>query len=228
MGRREKLQAVLKGSPADAVCDAGKPAVHRTKKLGEFAVQSATMKPFKQPPSDYNVYDPQVPKVKPDTSTPLKRAVIDLENAIRRQNFETGAFFDHDGRILLIRHGPANKVSFIENELHRMSGKTFVHNHPENGSFSIDDFNRAREANLYELRAVTQFVRFSAIAPDGWPEESVIRKAIDEVKPWANNEVRQMVLTGELEPRFAQAEAEHIVWRRLCDLLGIKYNRERS
>jgi hypothetical protein len=56
----------------------------------------------------------------------------------------------------------------------------------------------------------------------------LIKSAIDKMMPAANNEVRQMVIVGDLEERFAVLELEHVIWRRVCDMLRLNYKRERS
>lgn len=67
---------------------------------------------FKQPSGNFTIYDPAYPRVDPDISTPVRKAMVDLEKKIRSDALETGAFFESDGKISLKRQGQTDRVAY--------------------------------------------------------------------------------------------------------------------
>lgn len=184
------------------------------------------MKDFKQPAGEFGIYDPATPRTKPDTSSPLKRAIVELEDRIRKQDFETGAFFDDEGVVVLQRSGQPDKVSFTHGELLSMHAHTFSHNHPRGASFSLGDVVMAAEYGLKELRAVTDTFRHSMAGR--WPSADELSTVYGEEYPKAENEAREMVRMGELHRLNFGFEVYHRVWARVAARLGLIYRREKS
>lgn len=185
------------------------------------------MREFWQPSLTFNAYDPGTPQVSPDISTPARARAVELENEIRHESLETGAFIAWDGRILLRKTGLANRIGFLASELDSMHGTTFSHNHPGGSAFSIDDILLASEFDLLEVRAVDS--RFRHIA-NTLPKlsEKLLSRAYDLQMNKIHPIVGQAVRMGQLHPADANAERLHLVWSKLALHFGFQYRRERS
>lgn len=183
---------------------------------------------FRQPTGEFTVYDIGYPIRKPDVSTPARRAAVEIENRIRGDALETGAFIGDDGSILLQRQGQPDRVGFPESEFGKLRGTTFTHNHPGNSPFSIEDVELASYIGLHELRAVGPTLRYTMVAEKGWPSGEVVDKLSDQVEQEAIKRVYDLVNRGELEREHTQSEAEHQFWSILSGRVGLKYSRERS
>jgi hypothetical protein len=188
------------------------------------------MRDFRQPKGDFTIYDAAVPKTIADTSTPLKAAVIQFEDEIRGSGLEVGAFFASDGKLVLRREGDADRIGIRTNEFAAVEGTVFTHVHPQGGNFSPDDLERAFELKLAELRVVTRMFRFSVASSAerySWPGGKALGRLIAKHQPGAIAEVKDRIISGELNPRDAQAEVEHVLWRRIFEAVKLTYRREK-
>lgn len=183
---------------------------------------------FKQPTGEFTVYDAAHPTVKPDISTPARKAAVGIEEQIRKDHLETGAFIGRDGSVLLQRQGEPDSVGFPVNEFDKLKGSTFTHNHPGNSTFSRQDVSLASEIGLTELRAVGPTLRYTMSADKGWPTDDMIDSLSSQAATETVKRVSGMVNRGEIEQQFAQAESEHQFWTILSAKAGLKYTRERS
>lgn len=184
---------------------------------------------FNQPPTEtFSIYDAGVLSVKPDSSTPLKKAVIALENKIRNDKLETGAAFNQDGDILFSRQGLADRVDLTDDELKLLNNATFTHNHPMGMSFSIADIRMAISHNIKEIRAITPLLRYSMSPKKQWVAKITLIATINEVKTQANRVVNEKIRLGEIHPQFAEAEYLHYIWLMVAERLDLDYRRERS
>lgn len=183
---------------------------------------------FRQPSGQFTIYDPGYARVAPDVSTPARAAAVQLEERIRRDDRETGAFFAPDGAMVLKRTGAPDSVTYSSTELASMQGALFTHNHPGGLTFSLADVQSASFGNLAELRAVAPGYRH-VMAPTGdWPAERAIQRAYDRELDRAQQDVATMVKAGELSVSYATAEIHHLAWVRAAAKLGLKYTREAS
>ncbi|MBY0242220.1 MAG: phage head morphogenesis protein, partial [Burkholderiaceae bacterium] len=130
---------------------------------------------FKQPQGTFTIYDPGFPRLQPDVSTPARATAVKLEDQIRGEKNEFGAFVSKDGGVLLRRAGLPDKVPYTEDELRSMKGTTFTHNHPGGLSFSVDDVRNASFADLVELRAVAPHYRHTMTPKGAWPGEGQVQ-----------------------------------------------------
>ncbi|WP_190543800.1 hypothetical protein [Pseudomonas typographi] len=183
---------------------------------------------FRQPTGEFTVYDAAHPTVKPDMSTPARKTAVAIEEQIRKDRLETGAFISRDGSVMLQRQGEPDSVGFPVSEFGRLKGSTFTHNHPGNSTFSRQDVSLASEIGLSELRAVGPTLRYTMSADKGWPEGDMIASLASQTEIEAVRRVSGMVNRGEIERVFAQTEAEHQFWTILSAKAGLKYTRERS
>lgn len=182
---------------------------------------------FWQPSSSFNAYDPSAPLVSPDISTPARATAVQLENEIRRDALETGAFIAQDGRILLRRTGRPNRVSYLPEELVGLQGTTFTHNHPGGASFSLEDLLLAADLQLHEVRAVTARFRHGAAA---LPElhQDTWRTAYDLEYSRQRMRLAPQVRADALHLFDFGVEVRHLVWVELSRQLGFIYWRENS
>ncbi|WP_200919834.1 hypothetical protein [Duganella sp. Leaf126] len=183
---------------------------------------------FRQPPGDFTVYDSTYPRTLPDTSTPARQQAVAIEERIRDDTLETGAFVAPDGKVLAQRQGQPDRVTFKGSDFDGVAGAVFTHNHPGGTSFSLADVAHAADLNLAELRAVTPLQRFSMMPGKAWPDPGTIQKAYNAELKHAQLDVHNRVTGGELQAKFKAAETAHILWERVAKRLGMQYTRENS
>ena len=202
-----------------------KNPIYRWGRLGD----NDSMKQFKQPAGHFTPYDDGYPKVTPDTSTPLKKAVIAFEDTIRNDTgLETGAFFNEDGFFALgPKTGKPDRVGFSVYDLKRLAGKVYSHNHPSGSSFSLDDVAIAAEFNLSEARAVTDLFRHS-ISAKSWPDVSVLEQTFIDARQSAETEAMESIRIGELRRLNFGIELAHKTWVKVASRLLLNYTREKS
>lgn len=215
---------VLGGADWEKVTQAAVRPEYRLKRAGD----NWPMREFRQPSETFGPYDPGAPKVKPDTSTPARRAAVEVEDAIRSDTFETGTFIAPDGQVLLRRQGQPDRITFLESELLQMHGATFTHNHPGGASFSVGDVDTAKFAMLLEVRAVTADFRHIMRDLLKVPPVGVIETFRRQTQQSLVQTVHDMAKRGIIRPADAQKKVEHQFWVALSQRFGFLYRRERS
>lgn len=185
------------------------------------------MPSFRQPSSTFNDYDPGNPRSEPDLSTPARLTAVQIEDEIRRDLVETGAFIAADGRVMLRRSGLLNRVSFLPDELAGVPGATFTHNHPGGGSFSLEDILVAAELGLQEIRVVTPRFRHGAAGLPNLQREAW-RTAYDLQQTRLMALLASKVKLDALHPFDFGFEVRHRVWVHLSRQFGFIYWRENS
>jgi SPP1 gp7 family putative phage head morphogenesis protein len=186
---------------------------------------------FDQPPSEtFSIYDIGAPKVTPDTSSPLKKNVVEFEDGIRNDDLETAGAFDSNGVLLFKRQGEPDRVDLSKEEVLLLPKNIFTHNHPRGTTLSLTDINRAVEYDIGEIRVVTPLIRYRVTTKVGaaWPSVIALVAAFEDAKAKANRIVNELVRSGDLNPQFAEAEYLHYIWVVACGNLGLIYERERS
>lgn len=175
------------------------------------------------------IYDQAYPSSAADVSTPARAAAVKEEDAIRNDRLETGIFIARDGREVIRKTGAPNQVRFMGTDLFGTQGALFTHNHPGNGTFSLQDVMAAIDSNACELRAVGPTLRY-VMRPceSGWPTEQMLIAAVASAAPIAQNRVSWMIARRQVELQFAQAETEHQLWVEVAGALGLEYTREKS
>lgn len=177
---------------------------------------------------DVSIYKSTSPRNAPDVTTPAKREAVKLENTIRHNTVETGAFFRADGTLITQKAGTVNQVRFDQHELVGTARSLFTHNHPDGLPFSRQDVEFAVDVDLTELRAVTAYCRF-VLRPEGaWPTFSTIEQAILQHGPSAQQEVTAMVHACQLSNGDIPKELQHRMWVLVSNDLKLGYVREDS
>ena len=223
LGNRQRLDYVLNGADWERVTQAAVRDEYRLRRVGD----NPQMRFFKQPTETFGPYDPGAPRVKPDISTPARRVAVEIEDAIRRDEMETGVFIASDGQVLLRRQGQPDRVKYLESELRPMRGTIFTHNHPGGAGFSVEDVILASEFGFDELRAVTsnfRHVAYGIPAFDSAEWQRAYALAESEVAPM----LIEMVRAGDLHPKDFGVEARHRAWARVAKHFNFLYVREKS
>lgn len=101
--------------------------------------------------------------------TPQRRQILEIEDRIRNQNFESAAVVDRDGDIAFSKNGTEHEVRFTPMEGMMMIGKTLTHNHPNSTILSPEDIACLVRNDLTEVRATNrQGVTYSVKRVDGY------------------------------------------------------------
>jgi hypothetical protein len=177
----------------------------------------------------FSIYDTGWPSAAPDRSTPALNSAVGLEDSVRRDSDETGAFFARDGSLIIRKTGTPKQVSFTKQELVGTDGTLFTHNHPDDGTFSREDIVAAIQSRLIELRAVGPSLRHRMQAPgNGWPSIVAFDRALATAGPLAQQKTAVQLASGQLDPRYVPAEVCHQLWLEVARLLSLRYQREKS
>lgn len=88
--------------------------------------------------------------------TPRMKAIHDIEDRIRNQDFESAACIDNDGNVLFFKDGEEAQVVFTRQESAMMQGNTLTHNHPSSSIFSREDVDCWVDNNIQEIRATNR------------------------------------------------------------------------
>ena len=176
----------------------------------------------------FSIYDNAYPTATPDTSTLARASAVALENQVRTDASETGAFIARDGSIVIKKTGTPSNVSFSSAELFGTQGTLFTHNHPDDGTFSREDVVAAIKSQLTELRVVGPKLRYSMSARGNWPPIAALRRAIVKAIPIAIQETSQLVKLGQLHPQHIDHEVDHQLWCLVSRTLSLQYVREKS
>jgi hypothetical protein len=201
------------------------------------------------------------PKAQKESAKPLaidlpiptgdpQKAVLQLEDVIRKQDFESAAAFDREGNQVLFKNGSTDAVEFTWEEVQTMKDCVFTHNHPDGwnhptdnpqwhgNSFSPEDWHLASAGEMAELRAVSPGYRHSIKPPvGGWNAEyhqQILEPAIEAANRAVTNEMHRKIDEASRQGRQAQIEMLdwananhwHLVASRVSNQLGIPYTRE--
>lgn len=176
----------------------------------------------------FSIYDIGHPRSTPDRSSPYRDAAVSLEDQIRGDSLETGAFFARDGRLVFRKTGAPDRVTFTSSELIGTDRTLFTHNHPDDDTFSQQDIISAIESQLLELRAVGPTLRHMMSAPGGWPSKTAFSRAFQSSINHANIVTAQMISSGQLDGQYAKREVCHQFWCEVARKLSLRYSREKS
>lgn len=91
-----------------------------------------------------------------DLNGPRMKAIHDIEDKIRHQDFESAACVDKDGNVLFFKNGEQSQVEFTDEEQALCKDNTLTHNHPSSTMFSPQDINYWIDHDLQEMRVTTR------------------------------------------------------------------------
>ncbi len=166
-----------------------------------------------------------------------KQAELDcMEEFCLHSPVEKSYWLDQYGTVLGSKDGTTGFIHFSNDELSRMVGVAFTHNHPSGRSFSGADIAMACVQKFIAIRAVgvdtlTQKpVRYRMAPPkEGWSRswwESFGLTQYLKIDQQVSAELRNQVLIGMVTVPEATALHEHQVWTRWAKATGCEYTRE--
>lgn len=211
-----------------------------------IAAQIAAAIAAYQPPSTPPLEPPIEAEVPMYKGTPI--AVLELENRIREQRFESAAVYDSFGDEVFFKDGEQFAVSFEWDEVEAMKGRVFTHNHPrgwgfpvdnplyKGNSFSEDDWDLAT-AGVSEMRAVSPGWRHSVKAPpQGWPSreemEKIFKAAQKREMSKGNKRIQKAQMTAKTQEELQlaidneNANVYHNIAVDIAKRIGATYVRE--
>jgi len=177
---------------------------------------------------DVSIYSPNAPLNSPDTSSPARAAAVHLENLIRSDVVETGAFFDINGRLIVRKAGTVNHVRFDAHELAGVAGTLFTHNHPDGLPLSRQDVEQAVSLGLIELRAVTTYCRYIMYPDTKWPVWTAIERSLLQHLPAAQQLLTALAQSCYISRSDAAKEMMHQLWIMVSHDHNLHYMREPS
>lgn len=88
--------------------------------------------------------------------TPQMKAIHDVEDQIRHQDFESSACVDKDGNVLFFKDGEESEVNFTRDECLSMKDNILTHNHPGSSMFSKEDVDMFVVWGMQGIRATNR------------------------------------------------------------------------
>ena len=159
--------------------------------------------------------------------TPRMKAIHNIEDKIRNQNYETAAVVDKDGNVLVNKDGGKSQVGFTPMECAMMKDNTLTHNHPRSSMFSEEDISCFVANDMLEMRATTRGgTTFSVKRGEGYDRIrgseffSDFAKSARQARATAQNELdekgfAEKILRGEITAEYANKEFGKVVTREL-------------
>ena len=116
----------------------------------------------------------------------------DFENKNHKLNYETGAVFDENGNIIIEFSGQEHEIFVSDEDMKKLEGKIFTHNHPNGSPISKDDIIAGFiNGKLKELRATTpQGITYS-LKPNKNNTVELTKKMVAEFQQVSMSAVRQ-------------------------------------
>jgi hypothetical protein len=179
-------------------------------------------------------------KEKAKTSRKTPKEVLQLEDKLRTQKFESLGAFTKDGKRIAFLDGGKYEV-YIPNELGvKFKDAIITHNHPmgleyppndprsKGNSFSGEDVDVMFAFGAAEIRAVSQGYRHSLKPPKGgWKFKSrdELKKAWNKIKADVESDFWSKINAGEMSHIDAEANDAHEKTTRFADKYKAKYVR---
>ena len=91
-----------------------------------------------------------------DLNGPRMKAIHDIEDKIRHQDYESAACVDKDGNVLFFKNGGLDHVEFTDEEQALCKDNTLTHNHPASTMFSPQDVKYWLDHDMQEMRVTTR------------------------------------------------------------------------
>jgi len=127
---------------------------------------------------------------KPQSQT--HKNITSFESNNRKLKYEKGAIFDENGNTVLEFDGQEHGIIVSDEDMQKLNGKIFTHNHPNGRTFSKDDLVTGfLNGKLKELRATTpQGVTYS-LKPNENNTDGLTKKMVAEFQQVSMRAVRQ-------------------------------------
>ena len=165
-----------------------------------------------------------------NAETPQMKAIHDVEDRIRHQDFESSACVDKDGNVLFFKDGEKSEVNFTRAECLVMKDNILTHNHPGSSMFSQEDVDLWAVWNLQGIRATNrEGITYSIERGEGYTPEKGdgfrLNFTFDNIKAkykaqevMADNGVPWKLQNGEMTQEQANAEYRKAIATELAAL----------
>lgn len=156
----------------------------------------------------------------------IQNVIDKTGDQIRGQAYETAVVLDPKGDILIAKDGARDSVNFTPEELPKMAGAHFIHNHPSGNSFSFEDFNFAAYWKTADMRVVSREFDF-VMTPgsEGWPDIGEVKRLFNR----ENDDLKAMfwarITSNEITPEAASKIHFHELWSAVAPKMGMTYQR---
>ena len=159
--------------------------------------------------------------------TVLREKMAEFGDKYGSTKIERGTAFDVNGNEVLSKIGTKDKIYFTVDDsvLMRNRNLTFIHNHPNGSSFSVDDVLTAGHHNFKEISVVGSKYRYtiSPKTPGKWPSvpntKAAYQVQMDRYEDWFYQNI------PPLTRQEAWNEVTHKIWRNLADDFNLVYER---
>ncbi len=145
------------------------------------------------------------------------------ERIISKSRNERAIIYNPDGSLNFIKHGDEHSVEFSSQEVLSMRECILTHNHPHSTTFSYDDINTLRHAQLAEIRAVGRDGVFVMKQPKSWPNDFNTWKKIKKAYEQVEAQVEPIVRKRLEERKVSVLEYNQIYQMHILDILASKY-----
>ena len=115
-----------------------------------------TQDPSKQHLADGGIQREKERDAAERAESPQMKAIHDVEDQIRHQDFESSACVDKDGNMLFFKNGEESEVSFTRDECLSMKDNILTHNHPASSMFSKEDVDMFVVWQMQGIRATNR------------------------------------------------------------------------
>ena len=176
-----------------------------------------------------------------------KQAIKQIEDKIRKQDFESAACIDSNGKTLFFKNGEERQVEFDSNETAQMKGATLTHNHPDSSHFSNPDIHTFVVTEMQEIRVACRNGNNFSLRRTGEKDYQQEYKFIDafykqkaksknaELKIDRENDVVGKIRRGEMSAKDANDSINKRISKRMDKYLnkyaknyGFEYTMEGS
>jgi hypothetical protein len=165
--------------------------------------------------------------------TPLKdllkapvAALRSPEESIRRATVEHGIGLGPDGKLLFeTQAGARTAIQLSASQIASLKGGTFVHNHPDESSFSMADLLVANRARVQALRVLTKGATYSLSVGNPAKDWKRLADRFTTTQPRFVKQALADVKAGKLTMAEAQASINHNILTEIARKLGANYRR---
>lgn len=171
--------------------------------------------------------------LKETTDKWAKEARMELlkdERTLAGRKKETSVIYGPDGKYLFQKRGTENAVRFSISEALKLKGCVVTHNHPNGGSFSIEDIQFLRKSGASEVRVSTEECSYYLRQPEKWPKEiktsEALSKAQEDIRRELRGKYQKLYKAGKITK-----EQRYTMWlddvnRTFAERYGFDYGKE--
>ena len=165
---------------------------------------------------------------------PGKRAeMFKAETAIRLNKIETAIVYSSDGKEIYRQTGDERSVKFAPEMIAKFKDGVFTHNHPSGFGMSDDDMRFAANADLREMRVVSEnkfgYVTAVLKRPEhGWPPvvHDDYRTSVNNAAVDFSRKVRDIFTNRITDGKLSIEQANQAHWYAVTALVAKKINAE--